>query len=368
MVFHLFSVLVALSLFIVYSALGGGSGSADSAQAPSGLSADIPEVSDGIEIGRTRSDNRDLAERLDKSESQRRSAEASSFSLFDSEPSARRTPDGSVSSPQSDEDKVREARERSRRLLEGDGSEASSSRRSSGSSAGSSRRSYSPEADEYTVRRHREVDSARQAALRIVEESRDAGKRETSVKKESKEKPKAPSAEVETRERKSGFYGMDGASQNRGGGIRAVVHGEHKNLRKGATVKMRLLDNIKIGDFRVPKNTFVYGVLSFSKGRAQIHIENINLDGSIVPFRGAIYDKDGFEGLYVPDNVVDEAARNAGGAAVSSIDLDISSASSLVNSGVNAVTGAVKNAVSGSVREEKISISTNYKLVIKQKE
>ena len=86
----------------------------------------------------------------------------------------------------------------------------------------------------------------------------------------------------------------------------------------------------------------------------------------MLPFEGIIYDRDGFMGLYIPDNTVSKTKKEAGSDVVSGVDLNISSASGFVTSAVNSVTGAIQSAVSGSIREEKISISANYQLIIKQ--
>ena len=109
-----------------------------------------------------------------------------------------------------------------------------------------------------------------------------------------------------------GFYSLQGQKREKSQNIRAVVHGEHKDLRAGSVVKLRLLDEADLDGYHIPRNTFVYGTLSFSGNRAQITIENINMDNNIIPFKGVIYDKDGFQGIYVPDNKVSETAQQAG--------------------------------------------------------
>jgi hypothetical protein len=86
------------------------------------------------------------------------------------------------------------------------------------------------------------------------------------------------------------------------------------------------------------------------------------LDHYIIPFRGIIYDKDGFQGIYVPDNIVDDTKREIGGNVIKDINLNGIPGGGLVSSAVN----SIKNAASGSVKEEKISISTNYLVTIKQ--
>lgn len=370
------SLIVLVFSTALFAYLGGGKGESQVAESAGGLSEEIPDIGEGVTIGRTKRDNIAIAEGMDKERSERESASSSSFDWFDGDTAEVVTPHTKVSA----EADIARARQRSDSLLSAMGAGRVEERRSevkpvekSASSAASGvrvRRSASVDAaretsEDYAERRRRETDSLRaekhKALAGSVAKSQKAGE-----KADGKvEKPSEVS--VDSRERKVGFYGIEGEGKAKSDNIRAVVHGEHKNLRSGATVKLRLLDNIRVGEWRVPKNTFVYGVLSFAKGRAQIHIENINLDNNIIPFKGTIYDKDGFEGVYVPDNITDETTRRAASDAVSSLSVDVSSPSSLINSGVNAVTGAIKSSVSGSVREERITISTNYQLTIKQR-
>ena len=185
-------------------------------------------------------------------------------------------------------------------------------------------------------------------------------------KKEEPKKVEKVYAVIDNGSTKKGFYSVNSQTEDNIKDIRAVVHGEYKNISSGSQVKLRLLDNIRIGNVKIPKNTFIYALLSFGNGRAQLKTEQINYNGKMLPFEGIIYDKDGFMGLYIPDNTVSKTKKEAGSDVVSGVDLNISSASGLVTSAVNSVTGAIQSAVSGSIREEKISISANYQLIIKQ--
>jgi len=160
-----------------------------------------------------------------------------------------------------------------------------------------------------------------------------------------------------------GFYGLP-TNKMATTAIRAVVHGEHVGLQRGAIVKLRLLDDIVVQSTHIPANTFLYGQLSFTSCRAMIRIENIPYKNAIYPFKATIYDKDGFEGLYVPDNRVEEAARKAGSQAIGSMNLRLP-ASSLVSNAANAAIGAVQSVAQSSVNEPKISISSNYSVTIK---
>jgi len=166
---------------------------------------------------------------------------------------------------------------------------------------------------------------------------------------------------------KPGFYGLESEALCDESDIKAVVHGAHNNIASGSIVKMRLLDEVIISGEKVPKNTFVYGKLSFKDGRGIIYVKNINVGGKVVKFYGSIYDTDGFEGISIPKNIVSSAKDDAAYGVVDGISIDVSSKSRFINSSVSAVGDAVKGAVQGSIKEKKISISSNYMIIIKNK-
>ncbi|NCC98218.1 MAG: conjugative transposon protein TraM [Bacteroidia bacterium] len=164
----------------------------------------------------------------------------------------------------------------------------------------------------------------------------------------------------------SGFYGLEDAEEFHETNIRAVIHGEHKDVNKGSIIKIRLLEDVLLGKTKIPQNTFIYGRLGFSDGRATIKIENINYKDYIIPFAASIYDKDGFEGIYIPDNTVSDTKKDAAGKTISGLDLRLTSPNGLLNTAANAVTGAIKSATQAAVREPKITISSNYSITLKR--
>lgn len=242
--------------------------------------------------------------------------------------------------------------------------EKTTSKRSLGGSSSSS--SQSSIASDRAERQAR-YEKARERNEKALEEYKERMNASQKKKEEPKKvEEKKIYAEIDNGKTKKGFYSISSSENNINRDIRAVIHGEYKNISTGSQVKLRLLDNIKIGNVRIPKNTFVYALLSFGNGRAQLKTEQINYNGKMIPFEGIIYDRDGFMGLYIPENKVSNTKKEAGAEVVSGVDLNISSPYSLVSSAVNSVTGAVQSAVSGSIRDEKITISANYQLIIKQ--
>jgi conjugative transposon TraM protein len=153
-----------------------------------------------------------------------------------------------------------------------------------------------------------------------------------------------------------------------------VVHGAQKNLTTNSIVKLRLLDPLTINGVVVPKNSFVYGRVSFSDSRMQITVDNINYRDNVLPFRGQIYDKDGFRGIYVPDNAIADAGKEGKSSTVDDQNTDFSTrhaSTSLVGVGVTAVNSlgrAAKKAISKSASKTRVNIAANYLITIREVE
>lgn len=167
------------------------------------------------------------------------------------------------------------------------------------------------------------------------------------------------------KQKNKGFYGLTENDIDFKPDIRALVHGEYKNIKTGAIVKFRIIDEFTINGINIPKNTFLFGQLSFRSGRAMINIENIQYNSMIIPFRASIYDQDGFEGLYTPDNMTDEAKRKMANDVIASTNLNVSGGIPFVTGATNAVTSAIKSISQSSVRDKKLSISSNYQVNIR---
>ena len=169
---------------------------------------------------------------------------------------------------------------------------------------------------------------------------------------------------------KNGFrtLGVSNVSLASKGSVRAVIHGEQKNVTESSQIKLRILDPIVVDDFTIPRNTIIFGMASFSENRVNIDIENIAFQNNIYPFRGRIYDQDGFLGIYIPDNLVNEAKTEASSETVSATDVSFNGLTGIVNSGANAIVNAAKNVVNGSIRRTKVTLPANYKLIIKTDE
>lgn len=192
-------------------------------------------------------------------------------------------------------------------------------------------------------------------------------------KEEEKPVAKAePVQEVKAAEapkKKSGFNTMN--KKNNFGStnsIKAVFHGSQTNLTTNSTVKLRLLEPLVVGDVTIPKQSFVYGKVSFGNARVLIKIDNIIYQNNVVPFKGEIYDLEGMQGIYVPDNAVNDAVKEAGEGAVNETPAIANNGRSATGYAINLLNrggAAIKNAVVKSVGKNKVSISDNYLVYIR---
>ena len=165
---------------------------------------------------------------------------------------------------------------------------------------------------------------------------------------------------------KNGFRPINssGKSVNKGQ-IKAVVHGEQKNVTTSSQVSLRILEPIVINGTTIPENTIIIGKASFSQNRVNIRIENIVYKEQVYPFKGTIYDRDGFQGIYFPENLVNDVQKEAGSESITDSDIRLGSVSGILNTGANAIIHATKSVINGSVRDVKVTLASNYNLIIK---
>jgi hypothetical protein len=215
--------------------------------------------------------------------------------------------------------------------------------------------------DAAELRRRKKEEEKRQLRIRYGLE---AEKEETPATEEKTETlPTIPSSP-----KKKGFKTM-GASANSSdpNTIRAVIHGEQKNITTASQVKLRLLDPISIDGVLVPRNTIVYGKASFSDNRMSVTIDNVRYGTNLLPFVAEIYDMDGFKGLYVPDNITNDAKKDASSGTVSRTNVISGTSTGIINTAISATNNAIKSVTEKKIREVKVDLPANYKLLIKMR-
>ncbi|GFZ81695.1 hypothetical protein GCM10011531_09920 [Aquaticitalea lipolytica] len=132
--------------------------------------------------------------------------------------------------------------------------------------------------------------------------------------------------------------------------IYVVVNGD-QTVMVNSRLRMRLMQDATINGKRIPKNTDVFGFISFQPNRALIEIENIDHHPTSLK---AIDFQDGSEGIYVQNSFRAEAT----GEVLDDIIQDINVP------GVPQV-GGVSKVLRRRNRNVKVTVLNNYKLILK---
>ncbi|WP_437370490.1 conjugative transposon protein TraM [Maribacter litoralis] len=132
--------------------------------------------------------------------------------------------------------------------------------------------------------------------------------------------------------------------------IYVIIDGD-QIVMANTRLKMRLTKSATINGKLMPKNTPVFGFISFQPNRALIEIENINHH----PTKLKAFDlQDGSEGIYVENNFRAEATREVLDDVIGDINIP----------SVPQVSGITK-VLKRSNRNVKVTVLNNYRLILK---
>ncbi|RED45675.1 conjugative transposon protein TraM [Seonamhaeicola aphaedonensis] len=124
-----------------------------------------------------------------------------------------------------------------------------------------------------------------------------------------------------------------------------------QTVRNNYRLQMRLTKEAIINNIKVPKNTPIYGFVSFKPNRTIVEIENINHK----PVKLKAFDlQDGSEGIYIENSFRGEARQEVVGDVVDDINIV----------GVPQVNG-IKKIFQRNNRTIKVTITDNYQLILK---
>ena len=143
--------------------------------------------------------------------------------------------------------------------------------------------------------------------------------------------------------------------------IRAIVDEDVKAV-DGSRVRLRLLDDIDIGDRTITKGNYLYCTLNgFGQQRVKGTVKSVLVNDELVKVNLSIYDTDGLEGLYVPKSSFSETAKDIVSGTVSqNMNInDGSSTSSTGKWGMQALQNAYQkaaNALSKNIRKNKVKV------------
>jgi conjugative transposon TraM protein len=173
---------------------------------------------------------------------------------------------------------------------------------------------------------------------------------------------------LDTTERKQNdtneFFGLEdesnSAEQN---AIEAVVH-ENQTLVSGSIIKLRLLSDISVDGNIIPKDNFVFGMVSLNGERLQVEVSSVRVDHSLFPVKLQVYDMDGLPGIYIPGAVTRDVAKESLNNATQMMEvssLDPSVKAQATTAGID----AVKTLLSKKTKLVKVTVKAGYKVLLK---
>ena len=158
--------------------------------------------------------------------------------------------------------------------------------------------------------------------------------------------------------------------QNTRNTIKACVHGD-QTITSGQSVRLRLLEDMRVGRYVLPRNTLITGEGSIKGERLDIEILQVEHNGTIIPVELTVHDNDGQAGIFIPGSMEASAAKemaaNLGQNLGTSISITNQSAGDQLLSevGRGAIQG-VSQYISKKMREEKIHLKSGYTLMLYQ--
>jgi conjugative transposon TraM protein len=162
----------------------------------------------------------------------------------------------------------------------------------------------------------------------------------------------------------NGFYGLDepieSEEQN---AIDAVVH-DTRTLVNGATVKLRLIDDVYINGKLLKKDNFIYGTAALNGERLNIKVTGIRFKKSAFPVALSVIDIDGMEGIYIPGAIARDVAKQSTERAIQDVGFG-SMSNSIGIQAAGAGIEAAKTLFSKKVKLIKVTVKAGYRVLLR---
>jgi conjugative transposon TraM protein len=166
----------------------------------------------------------------------------------------------------------------------------------------------------------------------------------------------------------SRYFNTVGLSKNNSF-IKAILD-EGLKVYDGSRVRIRLLDDIQFEGRTLEKGTYLYGIISgFKTQRVLLTITNIAYNNEILNVKLDVFDQDGMKGLYIPESLFREIAKEASAQTVGGQNLQFSDNNAL-NATQMAYTAAqdiyktTTRAMSDAIRKRKAVLKYNTQIFL----
>lgn len=171
-------------------------------------------------------------------------------------------------------------------------------------------------------------------------------------------------------ERNFGFHTAIGTAEAAGKNtIAACVQGD-QTVTDGQTVRLRLLEPMRVSGRTIPRNTTLVGTARLQGERLEIGIGSLEYQGNIIPVELAVYDSDGQAGIFVPGSMETDAAKeigaNMGSSLGSSINISTDAGAQLASDLGKGVIQGVSQYISKRMRTVRVHLKSGYRVLLYQ--
>ena len=142
----------------------------------------------------------------------------------------------------------------------------------------------------------------------------------------------------------------------------------NQTVTDGQKVRLRLLEQMRVGDIIIPANSVVTGSARITGERLGIGITSIEYAGSIYNVKLNVYDTDGQEGIFIPGsmelNAAKEVAANMGTSMGSSINISSDAGAQLASDLGKGLIQGTSQYIAKKMRTVKVHLKSNYRVML----
>lgn len=146
--------------------------------------------------------------------------------------------------------------------------------------------------------------------------------------------------------------------EHQGEFIKAIIDENIKGYM-GSRLRIRLLEDVYVGNYKLPKNTNLYALISgFTLQRVKLEIVSVMHNNQILPINLTIYDVDGMEGLYVPASAFREMTKTMGSTVVQGQNIN-STGGGFAQTALTSLFQSTSRTIAELIRKNKVKIKYN---------
>ena len=139
-------------------------------------------------------------------------------------------------------------------------------------------------------------------------------------------------------------------------------------LKEGDDVVLRLLEDARIQDLRLPRQSRIVAQAKVEGNRMHLIVKSIEQLGRILPIKLSAYDMDGQDGVYIPElenmSALKEMGANIGGTMGTSFTFASSAKDQIISETARGVMQGASQLLQKKLRTIKVTIKGGYKLFL----